>query len=84
FENMKIKYNSQLNGNLLRRFCVLDGAGDELLRRAYEKYHLSARGYVRLLRVARTIADLEHSKRINASHISEAVCFRNIGFWVTE
>lgn len=84
FENMKIKYNSQLNGNLLKQFCVLDGAGDELLRKAYEKYRLSARGYVKLLRVARTIADLEHSERIGVSHISEAVCFRNIGFWAAE
>ena len=84
YKNMKIQYNSQLNGNQLKQFCMPDGAGDELLRKAYEKYHLSARGYVRLLRVARTIADLEYSEKIGASHISEAVCFRNIGFWIME
>lgn len=81
YENIKIQYNSQLNAGQLKKFCVLDEAGDELLHRAYETYRLSARGYAKILRVARTIADLEHSDRIAVSHISEAVCFRNIGFW---
>lgn len=84
YQDMKIQYNSQLSGSRLKQFCMPDSAGDELLQKAYENYHLSARGYTRLLRVARTIADLEHSEKIHVSHISEAVCFRNIGFWTIE
>lgn len=84
YKDMKIRYNCQLNASQLKQFCLPDSAGNELLQKAYESYHLSARGYVRLLRVARTIADLEYSEQIRVSHISEAVCFRNIGYWTTE
>ncbi len=80
YQNMKIQYNSQLNTAYLKKFCVLDDVSDELLHKAYEQYHFSARAYTRILRVARTIADLEHSERICASHVSEAICFRNINF----
>lgn len=80
YQNMKIQYNSQLNTQQLKKFCVLDDISDELLHRAYEQYHFSARGFAKILRVARTIADLEHSERICASHVSEAICFRNISF----
>lgn len=84
YQNMKIQYNSQLNTNHIKKFCVLDEISDELMRKAYEQYHLSARGYAKILRVARTIADLEHSEKICASHVSEAICFRNISFLGTE
>lgn len=84
YNTMKIQYNSQLSAGQLKKFCMLNDAGDELLRRAYEKYHLSGRGYTRILRVARTIADLDHSEQVGAGHISEAVCFRNIGFLIME
>ena len=84
YKDINIRYNCQLSGSQLRKFCMTDSAGDELLQKAYENFHLSARGYAKLLRVARTIADLEHSERIHVSHISEAVCFRNIRFWMTE
>lgn len=80
YQNMKIQYNSQLNTHQLKKFCVLDDISDELLHKAYEQYHLSARGFAKILRVARTVADLEHSERICASHVSEAICFRNISF----
>jgi len=68
------------NGNLapaeIREMCVLDDAGQMIMRRAMEKMGLSARGYDRILRVARTIADLAGSEAIAAPHVAEAVQLR--------
>ena len=70
--------NAQLQGELLDRFCVLDSTGARLLSRATEALHLSARGYHRVLRVARSIADLEGSGSIAPGHLAEAVQYRRM------
>ena len=70
--------NAQLQGELLDRFCALDSAGTRLLSRATEALHLSARGYHRVLRVARSIADLEGSESILPRHLAEAVQYRRM------
>ena len=70
--------NSQMTASMQRRYCQLDEAGGKLLRTAMEIRGLSARAYDRILKVARTIADLDESDNIMAEHISEAINYRNL------
>jgi magnesium chelatase family protein len=69
--------NSEMPYKDVKKFCALDSAGELLLKRAMETYDLSARAYHRILKVARTISDLEGSESINSEHISEALQFRS-------
>ena len=59
------------------RFCTLDEAGEHILRAAFERMGLTARSHDRILRVARTIADLDGAARIGPEHLAEAVQYRN-------
>jgi magnesium chelatase family protein len=70
--------NARMGTALRNRFCKLDSAGSSLLRMAMESLGLSARAYDRILKVARTIADLEQSKLIHPSHVAEAISYRNL------
>ncbi|MBU2826720.1 MAG: YifB family Mg chelatase-like AAA ATPase [Acidithiobacillus ferriphilus] len=70
--------NAQLQGELLAQFCALDAVGTRLLSRATETLHLSARAYHRVLRVARSIADLEGSDPISSQHLAEAIQYRRL------
>ena len=76
FEN--IHYNAQMGVKQIREFCKLDEASLQLLKIAMEKLNLSARAYDRILKVARTIADLEASQNITGNHISEAIQYRSL------
>jgi len=79
FEGIKGIYsNSQMTTSLQRRYCQLDEAGGRLLKTAMEVRGLSARAYDRILKVSRTIADLDNSDSIKAEHISEAINYRNL------
>ena len=79
FEKIKGLYsNSQMSSAMLRRYCHLNEAGSRLLKTAMELRGLSARAYDRILKVGRTIADLEASEDIMADHISEAINYRNL------
>ncbi|WP_196895178.1 YifB family Mg chelatase-like AAA ATPase [Aureivirga marina] len=73
-----IHYNAQMNTRLIRKFCPLSKESTNLLKNAMEKLNLSARAYDRILKVSRTIADLENSKEILESHISEAIQYRSL------
>jgi magnesium chelatase family protein len=73
-----IHTNAQLKPRLLKRYCGLDTFGQELLERAMTKLGLSARVHGRILRVARTIADLADSDKIDAVHVAEAIQYRSL------
>jgi magnesium chelatase family protein len=72
----KARVNAQLHGRALDRMCALDDAGRSLLERSAEKLHLSARGFHRVLKVARTIADLASADAITVEHLAEALQYR--------
>ncbi|MCM1035347.1 MAG: YifB family Mg chelatase-like AAA ATPase [Paludibacter sp.] len=70
--------NAQMSGKMLRQYCQTDEKGHQLLEYAISKLGLSARAYDRILKVARTIADLEGSESISSKHLSEAIGYRNL------
>lgn len=78
FKGLKIRYNSEMNPSQIKKYCCLDQEGNNMMKMAYDRYDLSARGYGKILKVARTIADIEQSDDIKVCHLSEAICFRNI------
>lgn len=70
--------NAQLDSASIRKYCVADEAAQGLLKAAYERMGMSARGYDRIMRVARTIADLDAVEVIGAKHIAEAIQYRSL------
>jgi magnesium chelatase family protein len=79
FEGMKGIYcNAQISAKVLRKVCVLDETGNTLLRTAMEKLGLSARAFDRILKVSRTIADLDKSADIRPEHLAEAINYRSL------
>ncbi len=70
--------NAQISSKQLREVCKIDEAGNQLLKTAMERLGLSARAYDRILKVARTIADLEASERIETNHLAEAIQYRSL------
>ena len=79
FEGRKGMYcNADMQSKDIRTFCTLDAAGEELSKIAITKLGLSARGYDRILKVGRTIADLSRSANIRPEHISEANQYRSL------
>ncbi|EKE19356.1 MAG: hypothetical protein ACD_9C00042G0003 [uncultured bacterium] len=76
FENLQIISNSEMSSDQIRTFCVLDEECKNLLRSAVSSLKLSARGYHRIIKIARTIADLANSEKITPMHIAEAIQYR--------
>jgi len=77
-ESLTVHYNAQMNTKQISEHCELDEASKGLLKTAMERLNLSARAYDRILKVSRTIADLEGVANINGSHISEAIQYRSL------
>jgi magnesium chelatase family protein len=74
----KVNYNAQMSSKQIREFCKLDAVSKELLKTAMERLNLSARAYDRILKVSRTIADLEGATEVVSNHISEAIQYRSL------
>lgn len=83
YEGTPYCFNSDLSERGIQTFCQLGRKEGLLMKHAFEKFKLSARAYHRIIKVARTIADLDGSVKIKAEHISEAICYRSIDkkFW---
>lgn len=77
-QNVGIHSNAQMSKQMINEYCDIDTAGQALLKRAMERLGLSARAYDRILKVARTIADLANSERIKPEHLAEAIQFRSL------
>lgn len=78
YDGIGIYSNSELTPSLLEKFCKLDKSGKAILKNAFEKLGLSARAYSRILKVARTIADLDESHNIKEKHLLEAIQYRSL------
>ncbi len=79
FTELKTVYcNAQMPERMVRQVCVLDAAGTALLKTAMKKLQLSARAYDRILKVARTIADLAGSEGVATEHLAEAIQYRSL------
>jgi magnesium chelatase family protein len=79
FKNEEGMYaNAQMNSRLLKEICHINSSGQQLLKSAMERLHLSARAYDRILKVSRTIADLSASRQIENEHLAEAIQYRSL------
>jgi magnesium chelatase family protein len=77
-DQMGVYANAQMDSNLLKKICRIEKAGSSILRTAMEKLNLSARAYDRILKVSRTIADLDDQKEIKTEHLAEAIQYRSL------
>jgi len=77
FKGCGIYFNSGMNKGQMEEFCVLEKCEKEFLKKIYDSFGLSARGYEKILKVSRTIADLEGSETITKSHLAEAAGFKS-------
>ena len=84
FAQFRIHCNARMGPKQLQAFCRTDAAGQELLKQVTDRLGLSARTYTRLLKVARTIADIEGAETISSVHIGEAIQYRTLdrNLWV--
>ena len=78
FKGRNIYCNAQMGPKEIKKYCILEDKAQAMLQTAIEKLGFSARAYDRILKVARTIADLNESDTINTTHIAEAIKYRNL------
>ncbi len=78
YKGLDIYSNSNLTPKLIEKYCKLDKKSNEIMQKAFSTLNLSARAYGRILKVARTIADLDMQENIKPSHIAEAIQYRNL------
>lgn len=78
YKNTKIYFNSQLSASQIKKHCPLGKKEEALMKQAFNKMNLSARAYHRIIKLARTIADIEEKEKINELHLGEALQYRNL------
>lgn len=78
YKEYQIYSNSELTPKLIEKYCQIDESSKELLEKAFKKLNLSSRAYTRILKVARTIADLDGKENIESGHIAEAIQYRSL------
>ena len=78
FGKSKIFTNSQMNSRQVRQYCPLDGTGTAMLKQSVYEMGLSARAHDKVLKIARTIADIEGSENIQPTHLGEAIQYRRL------
>jgi magnesium chelatase family protein len=78
YQKYGIRCNAELSPKLLKKYCRLDSKARSLLERAFIHLGMTARAYVSVLKIARTIADLEESEKIKTNHIAEAIQYRTL------
>lgn len=78
FKGENIYSNAKMSSKHIRKYCQIDADSESFLETAFEKFRMSARGYNRILKVARTIADLDGKENIEFEHIAEAIAYRTI------
>lgn len=78
YKEENIDYNAEIKPKNIKKFCKLGNKEENMMKEIFEKYNMSARAYHRILKVARTIADLDESKDIKRTHIIEALSYRSI------
>lgn len=78
FKGTSVHTNAKMTSKFINEYCKLDEESDALMKMAFERFKISARGYTRILKVARTIADLDGSENILSKHLTEALAYRNI------
>lgn len=76
YKKEKFCFNGELDGRKLEKYCVMTGGADKLLEQVYEQFQFSTRAYHKILKTARTIADMESSEKIKEEHICEALAYR--------
>ena len=76
YKGENVRFNGELRGSQIARYCTVDPAGKRLLHKAFDKISMSARAYHRILKVARTIADMDGQSVIQSRHIGEALTYR--------
>lgn len=77
-QNPHVHCNAQISSKAVRDVCIISDTGNQLLKTAMERLNLSARAYDRILKVARTIADMENYETIENQHLAEAIQFRSL------
>ena len=78
YKGEDISYNSQLTQRLMKKYCKLDTKTNDLLEKAFYKLNLSARAYNKILKISRTIADLDGKENLGMEHVAEAISYRSI------
>lgn len=80
YKNLEINFNSELSDDLVNKFCILDNESKKILEMYFNKLNLSARSYIKILKVSRTIADLDSKEKIESLHVLEAIRIaKNLG-----
>ncbi|MEL7657393.1 MAG: magnesium chelatase, partial [Bacillota bacterium] len=78
YQKEEISYNSQLTSGLIKKYCILDKDAKKLMETAFQQLSLSARAYNKIIKMGRTIADMEESEKIDIKHIAEAIQYRSL------